>query len=112
MVIDVYMQYFRAEAVFNEIPRRAAVVRLTSDSEEGNIRYTVSVNFFPFRDEEDFLISSDAYFEREIFNAKGRRSKKREAVFMGVLHTIANEIAAEHGGKILWDEPILDPVYG
>ena len=108
MVIDVYEQYFRAEAEFSEIPRRAAIVKLTSDSEAGNIRYTVSCNFFPFRDEEDFVISYDAYFEKEIYNARGRRSKKREKGFMASFRETVDEMAAEHGAKVLWDEPIMD----
>lgn len=111
MVIDVYEQYFRAEAVVNEIPRRACIVKLTSDSEAGNIRYTVSANFFPFRDEEDFAVSYDAYYECEIYNAKGRRSKKREKVFMEDIRQIADTLAAEHGASILWDEPIMEARY-
>lgn len=111
MVIDVYQQYFRAECVANDVPRRAAVVKLTSDSEAGNIRYTVSVNFFPFRDDEDFAVSYDAYYECEIYNAKGRRSKKREKVFMEDIREIADTLAAEHGGAIDWDSPIRDAVY-
>ena len=108
MVIDVYEQYFSAECVYNEIPRRAAIVKLTSDSEKGNIRYTVSVNFFPFRDPEDFCISYDAYSEKEIYNARGRRSKKREAGFMKTLQEEADAIAEEMGGRIFWDSPLLE----
>jgi hypothetical protein len=107
MVIDVYEQYFRGEAVVNGVPRRACIVKLTSDSEAGNIRYTISVNFFPFRDEEDFAVSYDAYAEREIYNDKGRRSKKREKIFLGDLHKIADELAAGMKGTIKWKEPIL-----
>ena len=112
MVIDVYEQYFRAEGEFNEIPRRAAIVKLTSDSEAGHIRYTVSVNFFPFRDEEDFAVSYDAYFEKEIYNAKGRRSKKREKKFMDALRDEADAIANENGAVVLWDEPIMEARLG
>ena len=108
MVIDVYEQYFRAEAEFNGIPRRAAIVKLTSDSEAGNIRYTVSCNFFPFRDEEDFAISYDAYFEKEIYSARGRRSKKRERDFLLTFRETVDGMAAEHGAKVLWDEPIRE----
>ncbi len=108
MVIDVYEQYFRAEAEFNEIPRRAAIVKLTSDSEAGNIRYTVSVNFFPFRDDEDFAVSYDAYFEKEIYNARGRRSKKREKGFMDSFREHIDGIAAEHNARVLWDEPLRE----
>lgn len=108
MVTDIYEQYFNAECVFNGVPRKAAIVKLTSDSEAGNIRYTVSVNFFPFRDPEDFAVSYDAYAEKEIFNAKGRRSKKREKKFMEEFRANADEIAAELGGKVFWDDPIME----
>lgn len=112
MVIDVYEQYFRARAEFSGVPRRAAVVKLTSDSGAGQIRYTVSVNFFPFRDEEDYAVSYDAYFEKEIYSAKGRRSKKREKGFLTELRTQADALAAENGAEILWDEPLRDARLG
>jgi len=112
MVIDVYEQYFRAEGEFNGVSRRAAIVKLTSDSEAGHIRYTVSVNFFPFRDEEDFAVSYDAYFEKEIYNAKGRRSKKREKKFMEALRAEADILAAENGASVLWDEPLREARLG
>ena len=108
MVTDIFEQYFNAECVYNEVPRRAAIVKLTSDSEAGQIRYTVSVNFFPYRDEEDFAVSYDAYAEKEIFSGKGRRSKKREAAFLEELQTVADELASELGGTIFWDNPIME----
>ena len=108
MVLDVYEQYFRAEGEFSEVPRRAAVVKLTSDSEAGRIRYTVSVNFFPFRDDEDYAVSYDAYFEREIYAAKGRRSKKREKGFMESFRENIDELAEEHNAKVFWDQPLRD----
>ena len=112
MVIDVYEQYFRAEGEFNGVPRRAAIVKLTSDSEAGHIRYTVSVNFFPFRDEEDYAVSYDAYFEKEIYNARGRRSKKREKKFIDSLREEADAIAKENGAAVLWDEPLQEARLG
>ncbi len=112
MVIDVYEQYFRAEGEFSEVPRRAAIVKLTSDSEAGNIRYTVSVNFFPFRDDEDYAVSYDAYFEKEIYNARGRRSKKREKKFMEALRAEADSLAEENGALIKWDEPLREARLG
>lgn len=112
MVIDVYEQYFKAECEFNGVPRRAAVVKLTSDSEAGSIRYTVSVNFFPYRDAEDFAISYDAYAEKEIFSGKGRRSKKREAAFLESLREEADALANEMGGTVSWEEPIIEARLG
>ncbi|MBO4384492.1 MAG: hypothetical protein J5854_03640 [Clostridia bacterium] len=108
MTIDVFEQYFKAELTYNGVPRRAAAVKLTSDSEAGSIRYTVSVSFFPHTDDEDFAVSYDAYSEREIFSAKGRRSKKREAAFIDSLRETADAIAAEMGGAISWNEPLIE----
>ena len=108
MVTDVYEQYFRGECVFNDVPRRACIIKLTSDSEAGFIRYNVSVNFFPFRDDEDYAISYDAYAEKEIYNAKGRRSKKREKTFLRDLQLYADELAGTMGAKVFWDEPLRE----
>lgn len=108
MVTDVYEQYFKAECVFNGVPRRAASVKLTADSEAGMIRYLVCVSFFPHTDDEDFAISYDAYAEKELFCAKGRRSKKREKAFLEELREIIDGLAAEMGGRVLWDEPLRD----
>ena len=110
MVIDVYSQYFSAEAEFSSVPRRAALVKLTSDSEAGFITYTVSATFFPFRDPEDFCITYDACFEKQIYSAKGRRSKKREKAFMESFRDIVDGLAAEQGAKVLWDAPLRYPV--
>lgn len=108
MVIDVYERYYKAECEFNGVKRRAAVVKLTSDSEAGNIRYTVSVSFFPHEDDEDFAVSYDAYSEVVIFDGKGRRSKKREAAFLEALTEKADEAAACIDGRIFRDEPLRD----
>ena len=112
MVIDVYERYYEAECMYNEVPRRAAIVKLTSDSEAGNIRYTVSVNFFPFRDPEDFAVSYDAYSEEEIYNAKGRRAKKREKKFMDELPARIDALAEGMGGKVFWDKPLREARLG
>ncbi|MBO4848536.1 MAG: hypothetical protein J5586_05235 [Clostridia bacterium] len=108
MVIDVYEQYFKAKCLYNMVPRKAAIVKLTSDSEAGMIRYTISVNFFPFRDPEDFAVTYDAYAEKEIYNAKGRRSKKREAEFMKTFQADIDELAKTLGGKIAWNTPLRE----
>ncbi len=108
MVVDIYERYFNADCIFNDVQRRAAIVKLTSDSEAGQIRYTVSVNFFPFSDPEDFAVSYDAYAEREVFSGKGRRSKKREAALMEELPSVADELAVELGGKVFWDAPLRE----
>ncbi len=108
MVINVYEQYFAAECEFNGVKRRAALVVLTSDSEAGNIRYEAAVTFFPHTDEEDYAVSYDAYFSRVLYEGKGRRSKKREVGLMLEFQSVIDELAAEAGGRVFWDEPLRE----
>ena len=112
MEVDVYSQYFTAECVYNGRRRRGVVVKLTSSSEAGMIRYCVSVSFFPHENPEDFAISYDAYAEKEIYNAKGRRSKKREAVLLVEIRTHADELAKSLGGIIDWEKPLWEARLG
>lgn len=111
-VIDVYKQYFNAECVYNEVERKGAVVTLTATSDSGNIMYEVGISFFPHRDEEDFGISYDAYAGKEIYNSKGRRSKKRDAQMLELVQEVADALASEMSGKIYWDKPLRDAIYG
>lgn len=69
MVINVYSQYFQAQASFSGVERRGALVLLISDSEAGMISYKAAVSFFPHRDAEDFAVSYDAYFDRRASRA-------------------------------------------
>ncbi len=108
MVINVYERYYKADAVFSGVQRSGALVMLTSDSEAGFITYKAAVTFFPHRDDEDFAVSYDAYFEKELYGGKGRRSKKKEAVFLAQLRQTVNEIAAEHNAAVFWDEPLTE----
>ena len=107
-VIDVYAQYFEGDCVFNEVERRGASVKLTVTSDSGEITYVVSVSFFPHRNPEDFAISYDACVEREIYHGKGRRSKKREAAMLETIRTEADAAAAELGGTIDWEKPLIE----
>ena len=111
-VVDVYKQYFTADCMYNTVQRNGAVVTLTATSECGMIKYEVGVSFFPHRDAEDFAISYDAYAAKEIYYAKGRRSKKREAVFMEQLLEHADAVAAELSGIIFWEKPLNDAQLG
>ena len=111
-VVDVYKQYFAADAMCNTVQRNGAVVTLTATSDCGMIKYEVCVSFFPHRDAEDFAISYDAYAAKEIYYAKGRRSKKREAVFMEQFREYADVVAAELGGTIFWEKPLRDAQLG
>ncbi len=108
MDVDVYSQYFAAECVYNGRERKGVVVNLTSSSEAGTIRYRVSISFFPHETSEDFGISYDAYVEKEIYNAKGRRSKKREAGMLAELKEHADELAKSLGGTIAWEKPLRE----
>ena len=106
--INVYLQYFAAECTFNGVERHAASVMLIATSEEGQIKYEVAVSFFPHVSEDDFVISYDAYFSKVLFEASGRRSKKREQQFMEMLQTEADSLADEANGKIFWDQPLIE----
>ncbi len=106
MDVDVYSQYFAAECVYNGRERKGVVVNLTSTSEAGTIRYRVNISFFPHENPEDFAISYDAYAEKEIYNAKGRRSKKREAGMLAEIRVHAEELAKSLGGTIDWEKPL------
>ncbi len=82
------------------------MVLLISDSDAGMITYKVAVSFFPHRDPEDFAVSYDAYFEKEIFSAPGRRSKKREATFMESIRSQIESLSAEQNASVYWDQPL------
>ena len=111
-VIDVYAQYFAGECIYNEVERRGASVKLTATSDSGDITYAVSVSFFPHRDPEDFAVSYDAYAERELYHGKGRRSKKREAAMLETIREEFDAVAAELGGTIDWEQPLIEARWG
>ena len=108
MTIDVYTQYFAAELKYNGVERRGALVKLASDSEDGQIRYMASASFFPHVDEEDYAVSYDAYFDKELYQAKGRRSKKREAEMLKNIHDVIDQLAEAENGKVFWDQPLRE----
>ena len=107
-VIDVFEQYFEGKAKVNGRARHAAQVKLTAESDAGMIRYEVSVNFFPHDEPDDFAISYDGFYAKEIYNAKGRRSKKKEAVWLKTLKEEADALAKENGGSIDWEKPLIE----
>ena len=106
--VNVYLQYFAAECTFNGVERHAASVMLIATSEEGRIKYEVAVSFFPHVTEDDFAVSYDAYFSKVLFEAPGRRSKKREQQFIENLQAETNSLADEVNGQILWDKPLIE----
>lgn len=107
-VFDVYEQYFAAEHEANGRARHAALVKLTADSEAGQIRYTASATFFPHDETDDFAVSWDDAFEVELFAGKGRRSKKREATYLEDFRASVDALVEPAGAKVFWDEPLRE----
>ena len=112
MVTNVFERYYKAKAIFSGIKRNGALVMLISDSEAGFITYKAAVTFFAHKDAEDFSVSYDAYFEKELYRAPGRRSRKREAALLATLHEEMDALAAQHDAAVLWDKPLSDPRMG
>ena len=106
--INVYERYYAAEAELNGVPRYGALVMLIATSEEGQIRYEAAMTFFPHRDEEDYAVSYDAYFSKVLYEAKGRRSKKREEALLETFQTEIDQLAETIGGKVLWEQPLRE----
>ena len=112
-VIDVYAQYFAAECEFNGVARHGVSAVLTAESDAGQIQYSVTVSFFPHSDANDFCISYDACASETIYEAKGRRFKKREAAIMAEeFRPAADRLADSLGGKIFWDQPLKEARLG
>ena len=110
--LHVYQQYFAGECEYNGVPRKAAAVSLTASSGGGQIRYAVQITFFPHEDAEDYRITYDAFAEEVLYEAAGRRSKKREQVFLAELREHADVLAAKLGGSIYWEQPLIEARFG
>ena len=110
--VDIYKQYFSAECTFNGVKRRGAAVWLNAESDSGIIRYEVGVTFFPHKDAEDFAISYDACVQKELIRTQGRRSKKRDELYLAQVQTTADEIARSLNGIIHWEKPLGEAQYG
>ena len=108
MTLNVYEQYFAAQAEFNGVPRHAALTMLIADSEAGQIRYEAAVSFFPHNDEDDFAVSYDAFFSKVVYDNKGRRSKKREQQLLAELRNHIDELAKKASGEVLWEQPLRE----
>lgn len=105
--INVYERYFAADATFHGVKRRAVNLQLVATSDAGEVFYRIVLSFFPFETPDDFRVSWDACFEKEIYRAKGRRSKKREEEFLSGLHDAAEKLAREHGAVIDFNRPLI-----
>lgn len=108
-VIDVYDAYYGAACTANGRDRHAARVYLTATSDEGRICYELGISFFPHDDPDDFAVSYDAVVSRVLYEAKGRRSKKREKGLMETFKEEADELAKELDGEIFWDQLLREP---
>ena len=106
--INVYEQYFSAQAEYNGVARHGALVMLVADSDAGNIKYEAAVTFFPHNDEEDYAVSYDAYLSKVLYEAKGRRSKKREQALMETFASEIDQLAETIRGKVLWEQPLRE----
>ena len=56
--------------------------------------------------------SVDACFEKEIYHAPGRRSRKREAALMESLRSEIDTLAAEHDVVVDWEHPLNEAQMG
>ena len=70
------------------------------------------MNFFPHRSEDDYAISYDAYFSKVLYEAPGRRSKKREKELLDELSLQAELLAKEANGVIFWEQPLTEARMG
>ena len=112
ITVNVYEQYFAADCIANSIHRHAALVMLIATSENGTVRYEAAVTFFPHIDEDDYAVSYDAYYSDVLYEAPGRRSKKREGAMLETLRAHASAAAATLDGEFLWDEPLREARFG
>ena len=113
--IDVYSQYFNARYVNGEDERKAVIVKLTAYKDmEGFLTYEISVSFFPFRDEEDFLVANDVCLHREALTGLKRRSRKKEEELLNGLKEQVGEMLGELEGEatIHWDRPLREARFG
>ncbi len=111
-VINVYEQYFAAELEYNGVQRKGALTMLIATSDGGTIRYEAAVTFFPHRDEEDYSISYDACFSKELYSAPGRRSRKGEKLLLDDFRQEIDALAEEAGGSVLWSKPLREARWG
>lgn len=112
MTLNIYSQYFSAKLLFNDVPRRAAMVMFVCTSEAGNVQYEAAVTFFPHNDEEDYAVSYDAYFSKVIYEGIGRRSKKREQQLLAEFRDHIDELAQQAGGEVLGEQPLREARWG
>ena len=107
--LNVYEQFFEAEGSFNGVPRRGVKVALTAESHEGKIKYEISAAFIPREDSEDFRVPYDAVFSETVYEAPGRRSRKREEAFLSEFRANTDRMISGSGASVFWDRPLTQP---
>ena len=112
--VDVYSQYFHAHGVFDGSERKAAIVKLTVLKDiEGILQYQISASFFPFRDEEDFLVADDVLFAKTVSEGAKRRSRKKEQEMLESIREQIDELLqACDDAVIYWDRPLREARLG
>ena len=113
--VDVYSQYFNARYVNGDDIRKAAVVKLTALKDtEGSLTYEISASFFPFRDEEDFLVTDDVCLHKVVLSGLKRRSRKKETELLESLQQQVEEMLGElqSDAVIYWDRPLREARFG
>lgn len=111
-VISVYEQFFGADYLFEDMNYKGVVTSLVATSDAGHISYEVKITFFPYQSEDDFVIPFMATSTKIIYDAPGRRSKKRETALMEDFRKHADELAGAVNGTIYWDKPLIQARYG
>lgn len=85
---------------------------LIATSENGNVSYEAAVTFFPHIDEGDYAVSYDAYYSDVLYDAPGRRSKKREATLMETLREDIDALCKQANATVYWDKPLREARWG
>lgn len=106
--VNVYEQFFSACHTAAGVPRHAALVMLIARSEAGHIRYESAVTFFAHNDPEDYAVSYDDYHSVTLYDAEGRRSKKREAALLEGFRKALDDICGGIDAEIFWDKPLRE----
>ena len=114
-VIDVYSQYFHAKCTYYDSLRRAVLVKLSAMKDiEGILAYQVSASFFPFENEEDFLVANDVYVSKIVSDGQKRRMKKSEEKLLESFREEIDSLLPQlsKDAVIFWDRPLRDARFG
>ncbi len=81
---------------------------------EGILAYQVSASFFPFENEEDFLVANDVYVSGIVSDGQKRRTKKNEEKLLEGFREEINSLLPQlsEDAVIFWDRPLRDARFG